>query len=133
MDNEVSMSIHVMITLIVVAIIVGMISLFWAMSQGFSREAVTSVVEIQAETFATELINTAQYGPVPAASAFVMLKKNANAVKSLSGNAYGINVTQVEDLTSMFSKKIRLTVKDAHLKLDAYEVIVEEEFDERSR
>ncbi|OBY77775.1 hypothetical protein BBG47_20000 [Paenibacillus sp. KS1] len=127
MDNEVSNSIHVMITLIVVAVIVGMISLFWAMSQGFSREAVTSVAEIQAETFATELINTAQHGPIPAASAFVMLEKNANAVKSLSGNAYGINVTKIEDLASMFSKKIRLTVIGADKKLDAYDVIVKEE------
>ncbi|MEQ7052188.1 hypothetical protein ABN764_16155 [Paenibacillaceae sp. P-4] len=131
MDNEVSNSIHVMITLIVVAVIIGIISLFWAMSQGFSREAVTSVEEAQAETFATELINTAHYGPVPAASAFMMLKKNANAVKSLSGNAYGINVTQIEDLTSMLSKKIRLKVIDADKKLDAYEVIVMEEFDKK--
>ncbi|TQR44210.1 hypothetical protein [Paenibacillus popilliae] len=131
MDNEVSNSIHVMITLIVVAVIVGIISLFWAMSQGFSREAVTRVEEMQAETFATELINTAQHGPIPAASAFVMLKKNANAVESLSGNAYGINVTKIEDLTSMFSKKIRLDVPDAGKKLEAYKVIVKEEFDKK--
>ena len=129
MDNEVSSSIHVMITIIVVAVIVGIISLFWAMSQGFSREAVTSVEAVQAETFATELINTAEYGPVPAASVFMMLKKNANAVKSLSGHVYGINVTQIEDLTSMLTKKIRLEVINAEQKLDAYDVLVKEEFE----
>ncbi|THF74762.1 hypothetical protein [Cohnella fermenti] len=128
MDNEVSNSVHIAISLVVVAVIVGMLALFTAMSQGFGREAVASIADTQAETYATELRNTADYGAVPAAAAFIVLEKNRDAIHSLSGTVYGVMITKPEDLQkrALLSKKVRLTATEIE-ELQTYDVVVEEE------
>ena len=109
-----------------------MLTLFTTMSQSFGRDAVTSVADIQAETYATELVNTAAYGAVPAASIFVMLQKNANAIRSISGSVTKtslttpviIPITGVNDLTKVFELKVRLTLTKTN---DMYDVVVGDE------
>lgn len=132
MDNEVSNAVHITVHLIVISVIIGMLTLFTTMSQSFGRDAVTSVADIQAETYATELVNTAAYGAVPAASVFVMLQKNANAIRSISGSVTKtslttpviIPITSVNDLTKVFELKVRLTLTKTN---DMYDVVVGDE------
>ncbi len=132
MDNEVSNAVHITVHLIVISVIIGMLTLFTTMSQSFGRDAVTSVADIQAETYATELVNTAAYGAVPAASVFVMLQKNANAIRSITGSVTKtslttpviIPITSVNDLTKVFELKVRLTLTKTN---DMYDVVVGDE------
>ncbi|QGQ98789.1 hypothetical protein EHS13_29895 [Paenibacillus psychroresistens] len=124
MDNEVSNSVHITISLIVMSVIIGMLALFTVMSQSFGRQATASIVDTQAETYATELINTANYGAVPAASVYVMLQKNASAIHSFSGSINTIPITKVDDLTRFFHIKVRLTLTKIS---DMYDVVIKEE------
>ncbi|MDQ0885051.1 TRAP-type C4-dicarboxylate transport system permease small subunit [Paenibacillus sp. V4I9] len=132
MDNEVSNAVHITVHLIVISVIIGMLSLFTTMSQSFGRNAVTTVADIQAETYATELVNTAAYGAAPAASVFVMLQKNANAIRSITGsvtktpltNPVIIPITSVNDLAQVFELKVRLTLTKTN---DMYDVVVGDE------
>jgi hypothetical protein len=133
MDNEVSNSIHITVQLIVMGVIIGMLTLFTAMSQNFGRQAVATIADTQAETYATELINTADYGAVPAASVFVMLQKNANAIHTLSGTVHTLDtagaalivpITSATDLIKIFHTKVRLTYTKIN---DMYDVVIKEE------
>ncbi|RED52805.1 hypothetical protein [Cohnella lupini] len=123
MDNEVSNSIHIVVQVIVISVIIGILALFTTMSQSFGRGAAATIADTQAETYATELKNTADYGAVPSASVFVMLQKNANAIQSISGHAYGVTITKADDLTRLFDRKIRLTVIETN---DLYSVTIGE-------
>lgn len=133
MDNEVSNSVHITVQLIVMGVIIGMLTLFTVMSQNFGRQAVSTIADTQAESYATELINTADYGAVPAASVFVMLEKNASAIHSLSGafnskdisgNIIPVNITKTTDLIKIFHTKVRVKLTKIN---DMYDVVVKEE------
>lgn len=126
MDNEVSTSISITISIIVVALVIGMLSLFTAMSQTFKRDAINSVADMQAETYATELLSTRDYGAIPAASAYIMLQKNASAIRLLTGNVYTYPVNKPEDLLQkqLMHKKVKVQVEKIG---DAYDVKVVEE------
>jgi hypothetical protein len=127
MDNEISSSIQMVIAMMIMAVVIGMISLFNQMGVTFKREAVAKIADTQAETYATELLNTAGYGPLPATSAYTMLLKNADAVKSLSGKAYEKYINETEDLVPLFGKKVILRIVDPEKKQERYDIVVEEE------
>lgn len=124
MDNEVSFSIYTAVSLVIVSVILSILIYFITMGHNFGRESIAEIASIQAETYATELINTADHGAVPTASVFVMLHKNANAIRSISGNAYGVTIDSTDDLTQLFDKKIRLSIIERD---DFYDVEVGEE------
>lgn len=126
MDNEVSHSIHIAVQLVVVAFIAGVLVFFTAMGVNFGRHSVTEIAEIHAQTYAAELRQTADHGAVPVASVIAMLQKNANAISSISGNIYGVSVSEPEHLAqpALLAKKIRLSVTSEY---DLYDVVVMEE------
>jgi len=120
-DNEVSTSLSLTIQIMIVAVVVGMLSLFATLGQSFGRQAVATVAETQASTYASELRAMADYGPVPTASLLVVLQKNDTAVRQVSGFAYGVAITKAEDLTSfaLLSKKVRVSLTPVR---DEYDV-----------
>lgn len=126
MDNEVSYSIHIAIGLMVVSIIISIIVLFASIGQVFGSRQVTNVADIQAETYATELVTSGDYGALPAASVFLLLEKNNAAIRSISGTPYGVIVNGVDDLTQLFDKKVRIKLTEANY-MDLYDIVIEEE------
>lgn len=124
MDNEVSNGMHITVQLIILSVIVGMLALFTTMGQAFGRQASTTVADTLAETYATELVTMADYGAVPAASVYVMLQKNANTIRFITGAVYTVTINEPEDFTKLMSKKVRLTLTKIN---DSYDVLVEEE------
>lgn len=126
MDNEVSTSLSLTIQLMIVAVVVGMLVLVTALGQNFGRQAVTTVAEVQASNYASELKAMADYGPVPTAALLAVLQKNEQAVRQVNGAAYGVTVTQMEDLTAfeLLSKKVRVTLT---LVQDLYNVSISPE------
>lgn len=126
MDNEVSHSIHIVVQLIVVALVTSVLVFFTAISINFGRHSVTEITDIHAQTYAAELRQTADYGALPVASVIAMLQKNANAVRTITGNVYGVTITEPEHLAdpSLLARKVRLSVSSTH---DYYDVVVLEE------
>lgn len=126
MDNEVSTSLSLTIQIMIVAVIVGMLSLFVALGQSFGRQAISSVAETQASNYASELRAMADYGPVPTAAVLAVLVKNEHAVKQVTGLAYGVNITKKEDLTviPLMSKKVRVSITSVQ---DMYNVTISPE------
>lgn len=126
MDNEVSYSIHTAIGLMVVSLIIGVIVLFSTMGQSFGNKSVSQVADIIAETYATELINASGHGALPAASVFLLIEKNNQAIRSITGTAYGVTINGIDDLTELFDKKVRIKVTDANY-MELYDIVIEEE------
>jgi hypothetical protein len=126
MDNEVSTSLSVTIQIMIVAVVVGMLSIFTALGQGFGRDAATSVAETQALSYASELRALADHGPVPVASLLVVLQKNEDAVRNIGGFAYGVAIAKAEDLTAfaLLSKKVRIALTPIS---DRFDLIVSPE------
>jgi|GEM_PF-3175692 len=133
MDNEVRSSVHIAIQLMVVAFTLGVLIFFAVPAQNYKRNQVDAVADTQAETFATELVDAAAYGPIPASSAFVILERNVSAIHSLSGTVstkdiHGQNIvvpiTSTASLTQLFHTKVRLQLTPY---MDMYDVTVKEE------
>ncbi|GFN30937.1 hypothetical protein [Paenibacillus xylaniclasticus] len=126
MDNEVSYSMHIVVTLIVLSVIIGMLSMFTSLSMSFKRDALSTIERQQAETYGSELVNAEYYGPLPAVSVFQMLKKNDSALGTLSGYVQGVFIRKPEDLISdrLISRKVRV---DVELVNDRYNVEILEE------
>jgi hypothetical protein len=121
MENEMNASITISIELLVISVILSVLMLFVTMGQTFSREVTTQVAATQAETYGTELVSAGEYGALPATSLYTILQKNKSSLGTLSGSAYGVNITTADDLTYLFSKKIRVTVTPSG---DMYNLIV---------
>ena len=130
MDNEVSQSLTIFIHMMVVSVIVGIIALITLLSQNFGRDSVATVADIQAQTYATELVSMGSYGSaVPAASVYITLKKNRDAIHSISGSAYGEILRNVDDLAKLFDKRITLIVTPIDPnKMDSFNLVVKEEY-----
>ncbi|WP_239617489.1 hypothetical protein [Cohnella mopanensis] len=112
MDNEVSHGIHLTVNMVIIAAIVAMLALFITLGQNFSRSAQTVIADNQAGTYAAELKAMREYdSSIPAASAYVLLMKNAESLQSVTGTAFGISITKTEDLTLLLDKKVRLSVE----------------------
>ncbi|WP_138755932.1 hypothetical protein [Paenibacillus sinopodophylli] len=124
MDNEISNSVHITISIIVISIVIGMVLLFTQLGQGFGRRSVDSVAAIQAETYASDLVQSAAYGSMPAASVYVMLQRNEHVIHSISGTAYAHTIAKADDLLSIFHKKIKLSIIEVN---GSYDVLVGEE------
>ncbi|MCD1257376.1 hypothetical protein B5M42_000815 [Paenibacillus athensensis] len=133
MDNEVRSSVHLAIQLMVVAFTLGVLIFFAIPAQNFKRAQVDSIADTQAETYATELVEAAAYGPIPASSAFIILERNVDAIHSISGSVstkdvYGqdivVPITGSADLTKLFHTKVRLGITPY---LQMYDVTVKEE------
>lgn len=127
MDNEVSTSIQLVITLLVMSFVIAILALFMSSGRSFEREAVNKIADAQAETYATDLLNAVAYGALPTASVYVMLEKNTDAVKSLSGIPYGVSIHKVSDLAALFGKKVRLKIDNPNDPEKRYDITVKEE------
>ncbi|MFB9277203.1 hypothetical protein [Cohnella cellulosilytica] len=110
MDNEVSTSLSVTIQIMIVGVVVGMLTVFMALSQGFGRDATTMVADTQALGYLSELRAMEEHGPVPAAALLTVLRKSEQGVRHIGGNAYGVSISKEEDLASipLLSKKVRI-------------------------
>lgn len=125
MDNEVSYSIHTAVTLIVLAVVIGMLSLFSALSMSFKRDAVTSIERNQTETYGSELQGAEAYGALPAVSVYQMLTKHEQALGQISGYAFGMFIDEPKDLLNdrLIAEKVRV---DVELVNDRYDVEISE-------
>ncbi|QMV40503.1 hypothetical protein [Cohnella cholangitidis] len=112
MDNEVSHGIHLTVNMVIIAAIVAMLALFITLGQNFGRNAQTVIADNQASAYAAELRAMRNYeSSIPAASAYILLTKNVGAVRSISGAAFGVSITSIEDLTRIMDNKVRLRVE----------------------
>lgn len=127
MDNELSNAIHITVNLMVISVVILMIVLFTALGQGFGRDSLDKVAAVQADTYASDLIQSAAHGPMPAASVYVLLKRNEHVINSISGAAYTRNITKSDDLIPIFHKKISIKVTDTS---GSYTVEIGEEWKE---
>jgi|GEM_PF-1725348 len=121
MDNEVSYSMNIVVTLIVLSVIIGMLSLFTALSMSFKREAVGTIERSQAETYGSELESAEYYGALPVVSVYQMLKKNDQALGSVWGYVEGVFIRKPEDLINdrLMARKVWI---DVELVNDRYNV-----------
>ncbi|XID94286.1 hypothetical protein ACF3MZ_07115 [Paenibacillaceae bacterium WGS1546] len=123
MDNEVSTSMAVTIQIMVVGVVVGMLTIFMALGQGFGRDATTKVADTQALGHVSELRAMAEHGPVPAAALLAVLQKSEHGVRHVGGFAYGISITKAGDLATidLLSKKVRIALTPVG---DQYDVAI---------
>lgn len=127
MDNEMSNSMHIAISIIVVSVIIGMILPFVALGKSLSRESQDNVADSQVYTSRSDIDWTAQHGAITAASLYVLLQRNETVIESLSGYAYNQYIFKPEDLIPIFHTKVKLKVDKNQ---GAYAIQVYEEFAE---
>lgn len=114
MDNELSNSVHIAINLMVISVVLGILMMFTNLGQSFKRDALDNVAAMQADTYASDLIESANHGAMPAASVFVLLQRNEHLIRSVTGTAYAQVITQADDLLPLLDKKVRITVSEVN-------------------
>ncbi|GKU77573.1 hypothetical protein [Paenibacillus sp. L3-i20] len=128
MDNELSNGIHIAVNLMVISVVIGIILLFTALGQNFSRGSVDSVAAIQAGAYSSDLIESAAHGPMPAAAVFVLLERNASVIDRISGSAYSQWwIQKPDDLLPLLDKKVTMTVTEKEDNKGIYDVVIGEE------
>ena len=127
MDNEISHSVHITISLMVISVVVVIINLFINQGQYFAREQVISITNTLNETYATEIFSAEYHGAVPATSLYMMLTKNSEAIRSLSGTVYSIPITKTEDLMQLFDKKVKIEILNPKDPAQLYDIRIKEE------
>lgn len=123
MDNELGNSVHIAINLIVISVVIGMIMLFTGLGQSFGRQAVDHVAAVQADTYASDLVQSANHGAMPAASVYVLLQRNEAIIGSISGMAYSHFIDEADDLLPLLDKKVKLSVTETN---GSYDVVIGE-------
>jgi hypothetical protein len=121
MENEMSTSISITVELIVISVVMTVIMLFVGLGTTFSRHVTEQVADAEKASYGTELVSAGDYGAIPASALFTIIQKNSDSVGAITGSAYGINVTTMNDLAYLFAKKVRVTVVFAN---DLYNLVV---------
>jgi hypothetical protein len=99
---------------------------FTQIGQSFSRDVTSKVADMQIKSYADEIVSMGEYQePIPVATLYGILTRNEEAVDAVVGYVYGVNVTKADDLTSLFSKKVRVGITE--LSNDKFQIRVEEE------
>lgn len=118
MDNELSNSMHLTIELIVLSAVIGIIMLFAGIGQQFQRSTVTSVTEVVASAYGSEVAALREYEDVvPVATVYLVLDKNADVVQSVTGSIGGVPITSKKSLEGFFDRKVRVTVTETPQKM----------------
>ncbi|MFD0588514.1 hypothetical protein ACFQZE_10915 [Paenibacillus sp. GCM10027627] len=116
MDNELSNGIHIAINLMVISVVIGIILLFTSLGQSFGRGAIDGVADIQTASFATDLQEIEAYGPIPAASAYVLLQRNEAVVEKIIGHPYHLSFVKnnPSPLLHLMDKKVKFKVTESN-------------------
>lgn len=113
MDNEVSVSLNMAVVMVIIASVLTIVFVVFLMGKDFSRQKTAQAEQVQTDLYSGEIIATEEYGePIPATSLFVILEKNYKAIKTVTGNVYGVDIHKAEDLKVIFDRKIRVQVAE---------------------
>jgi hypothetical protein len=124
MDDEMVVGINIATTMIVVGIVLSLIFTSIGFGALIRREAVTSITNGVSFSYSADLDALSMYGEkLPAASVYIALAKNREAIVSISGSAHGVTVTSIEDITKLFKYKITTTITELN---EAYSVVIGE-------
>lgn len=111
MDSEMSTGLRIAVTMLVVGAVLSIVVVTIAFGQGFYREMLSSIGSGVAYTYSSELEELSDYNqPLPAASIYVALEKNRDAIRSISGSAYSVTVHSIEDVQYLFKYQIQCTI-----------------------
>lgn len=111
MQGTMSDSAKLAVGLIVTGFVLFILANIVLLGKSFSNDFVDNVTGAQSEVVGMEIESIAKYnGDIPAASVYVALSKNRTVVDQISGTAYGVTVTAIEDLTLLFKYQIHVTV-----------------------
>lgn len=111
MQGTMADSAKVAIALIVMGFVIFILATVVLLGSNFMEGFVNNVTGTQSEVSGSEIESIAAYnGDLPAATVYVALAKNRTLINQINGTAYGVTVTTIEDLESLFKYQIHVTV-----------------------
>lgn len=116
MDNELSNSMVIAVELIVLSAVIGIIMLFAGIGQQFQRSTVASVSDVVSSAYDSEITALGEYmEPVPVATVYLVIERNPDLVRSVTGTIHGNSVASKGDLMGYFGNKVTVTVTEVKI------------------
>lgn len=122
MHNDMSDSLKLAITLMVLGFTLSIVMALVTVGQSANRGFQGEINTLTATMISNDLEALSEYrGDLPAASVYVALSGDPGLIENISGTAYGVTITKIEDLKQLFKRQIHVTI---YKHLDTYRIVI---------